>query len=277
MELEGRVALITGAARGIGAAIAQCLSDAGAKIAIVDLDGDGAQDTAKSFATPAIGLSADASDETAMSDATAQIVSELGSLDILINNAGIGGPDTATAKTILEVPLTQLSTDEWDKHLRTNLRTTFASAKAAIPHLTRGSSIINIASIAALMPSVSMPAYGAAKAGVIHLTKTLASQLAPQGIRSNAICPGYLWTRAWEMIGAKIKEENPAYKDFTIREVFDDVIRNSVPLGTEQTPQDVGHMAVFLASEKAKNITGQVLTIDGGATLGGRKQRAPDQ
>ena len=162
-------------------------------------------------------------------------------------------------------------------HLRINLRTTFASTKAAIPHLSRGSSIINIASIAALMPSVSMPAYGAAKAGVIHLTKTLASQFAPRGIRANAICPGYLWTRAWEMIASQIKNANPAYEGLTARQIFEDVVQNSVPLGTEQTPEDVGHLAVFLASDKAQNITGQAFTIDGGATLGGRKQRSSDE
>ncbi|MDE2722575.1 MAG: SDR family NAD(P)-dependent oxidoreductase, partial [Gemmatimonadota bacterium] len=91
LELQNRVALITGAARGIGAAIAQHLSDAGAKIAIADLDGEGAKETAKTLKTPAIGLSADASDETAMHSATGRVVTELGSLDILVNNAGIGG------------------------------------------------------------------------------------------------------------------------------------------------------------------------------------------
>ena len=106
MELQNRVALITGAAQGIGATIAQHLSDAGAKIAIADLDGDGAKATAKTLTTQAIGLSADASDETAMRSATDRVVAELGSLDILVNNAGIGGPDTNAAKASLEIPLT---------------------------------------------------------------------------------------------------------------------------------------------------------------------------
>lgn len=277
MELEGRVALITGAARGIGAAIAQCFAQAGAKIAIADLDGEGAAETAASLVTPSIGLSADASDGDAMRSAADQIVARLGSLDILVNNAGIGGPDTNATQASLEIPFTELSDEAWDTHLRINLRTTFASTKASIPHLSRGSSIINIASIAALMPSVSMPAYGAAKAGVIHLTKTLASQFAHRGIRANVICPGYLWTRAWEMIASQIKESNPAYEGLTGRQIFEDVVKNSVPLGTEQTPEDVGHMAVFLASDKAQNITGQAFTIDGGATLGGRKQRPPEE
>jgi NAD(P)-dependent dehydrogenase (short-subunit alcohol dehydrogenase family) len=130
-----------------------------------------------------------------------------------------------------------------------------------------GGSIVNIASIAGLIPAVAIPAYGAAKAGVISLSKSLALELAAHNIRVNAICPGFLWTRAWEMLAMMMKMGLPQYADMEPRDIFLDQVKRGVPLGREQTPEDIGKLAVFLSSKDGENITGQAISVDGGITL----------
>lgn len=156
----------------------------------------------------------------------------------------------------------------WDEQLQTNSRTTFTCSKAAILHLEQrdGGAIVNVASIAALIPTVPIPAYGAAKAGVISLTKTLALELAPKDVRVNAICPGYLWTRAWEFLAELFRTGVPEYASWSLRDIFLDQVRRSVPLGREQ-PEDVGALAAFLVRDDARNLTGQAISVDGGITL----------
>jgi NAD(P)-dependent dehydrogenase (short-subunit alcohol dehydrogenase family) len=112
-----------------------------------------------------------------------------------------------------------------------------------------------------------LPAYAAAKAGVISLSKSLALDYAPHNIRVNAICPGFLWTRAWEGLATGIRLSNPALADRDPRDIFLDVVKRGVPLGREQTPEDIGELAAFLASDAARNITGQWIAVDGGITL----------
>ena len=143
------------------------------------------------------------------------------------------------------------------------------TTKAALPHLKArgGGAIVNIASIAGLVGSPRLPAYAAAKAGVISLTKSLALEYAPHDIRVNAICPGFLWTRAWEGLAAAIKRSTPEYASLDSRGVFLEVVKRGVPLGREQTPEDIGQLAAFLVSDAARNITGQWVAVDGGITL----------
>jgi len=270
MRLRDRRALVTGAARGIGAGIARCMAEEGARVAVVDIDGAEAEKTAAGLGGDALGIAADVSQEAEIARVTQRVALEFGGLDVLVNNAGVGTGRESVSQ-IGGPSLEQQTQASWDAQLANNLRTTFLASKAAIPHLKArgGGSIVNIASIAALMPSPSLPAYGAAKAGVVHLTRTLALELGPHDIRVNAICPGFLWTRAWEGLAGLLKASVPAFAKLEPRDIFLEVVKRQVPLGREQTPEDIGKLVVFLASDEARNITGQEIKVDGGITLRG--------
>jgi NAD(P)-dependent dehydrogenase (short-subunit alcohol dehydrogenase family) len=266
MRLKDKVAIVTGAARGIGAGIARCLAAEGARVGVVDIDGAEAEATAAGLGVDALGVQADVADEAAARAAVERVAERFGGLDILVNNAGGGGQSSVEA---LGNPFTNITQAGWDDMLATNLRTTFATTKAAIPHLQRrgGGSIVNIASIAGLIPAVALPAYGAAKAGVVSLTRSLALELAAHNVRVNAICPGFLWTRAWEMLAMLMKMTVPDYAQKEPRGIFLDQVARNVPLRREQTPEDIGRLAVFLSSADGANITGQAISVDGGITL----------
>jgi len=269
MRLSGKIAVVTGGARGIGAGIARCLAAEGAAVGIVDIDGPEAEKTAESLGGRAVGVAADASDDHAIAAATERIGRELGGLDVFVNNAGAGTGVIRPEEIPTGPGLENLPQASWDSQLANNLRTTFAGCKAAIPRLRArgGGTIVNIASIAALVPSPQLAAYGAAKAGVVHLTRSLALELGPSNIRVNAICPGFLWTRAWEGMATIMKLTNPEYRDLTPREIFLAAVKRATPLGREQTPEDIGKLVCFLASDDAANITGQEIKVDGGITL----------
>jgi NAD(P)-dependent dehydrogenase (short-subunit alcohol dehydrogenase family) len=242
--------------------------DEGARVALLDIDGDAAAHTAERLGAGTLGLPADVSDETRAAEAAEQVVAHFGRLDILVNNAGGGN---RTAAKAAGNPFTRVAQEGWDEELALNLRTTFAMTKAAIPPLQRQGrgSIVNVASVAGLVPSPGMPAYAAAKAGVISLTRSLALELGRHDIRVNVICPGLLYTRAWKVLATNLQRSVPAYADMEPRDVFLEIVKHTTPLGREQTPEDVGKLAVFLCSEDAENITSQVIALDGGSALRG--------
>ena len=268
--LGGKLAIVTGAARGIGAGIAHVLARQGARVAILDLDGAEAERTAAALAIPGIALACDVADEKAATDGVETVAKALGGVDLVVNNAGVGrGPRDPNVPHAGSGVGAEMPAAHWDEYLSQNLRTTFVTTKAAFPHLKArgGGAIVNISSIAGIVASPGLPAYAAAKAGVISLTRSLALSWAPHDIRVNAICPGFLWTRAWEGLAASIRGQTPAYAGLDERAVFDEVVKSRVPLGREQTPEDIGHLAAFLASDAARNITGQWIAVDGGITL----------
>jgi NAD(P)-dependent dehydrogenase (short-subunit alcohol dehydrogenase family) len=262
--LKDKVVLITGAARGIGMGIAECFVAEGARVIVTDLS----QELIDAIdSDQIIGMVGDAANQYEMKELIAQVVAHYGRLDVLVNNAGIGGPTADFSEMATDSAVSNMSDASWDEQLVANLRTAFSSSAAAISHLQSGGSIINIASIAALGPTTTLPAYGAAKAGVVHLTTTLAMELAPRGIRVNCICPGLLWTRAWEILTTNMKNKQPELANMSNREVFEMVVADATPLGGEQTPEDIGNLAVFYASDKARMITGQVVAVDGGISV----------
>ena len=270
--LTNKVALITGGARGIGAGIARVMAAQGARVALLDLDGAGAEKVAAELPVPGMALACDVAVEGAATAAVAAVVKRLGGLDILVNNAGLGrGPldPNTTHPAAGGWRVDDMTTASWDEYLSQNLKTTFVMTRAGAPHLKArgGGAIVNIASIAALGASPMLPAYAAAKAGVISLTKSLALDYAPLDIRVNAICPGFLWTRAWEGLASQLRLSEPQFAALTPRDVFMEIVKRGVPMAREQTPEDIGHLAAFLASDVARNITGQWIAVDGGITL----------
>jgi NAD(P)-dependent dehydrogenase (short-subunit alcohol dehydrogenase family) len=267
--LTGKLAIVTGGARGIGAGIAQSLAGQGARVAVLDLDGHAAEQTVAGLPTPGLALACDVAVEADVAKAVQLVVERFGGLDVVVNNAGVGRGPVAAAATPEHPGADEMSANVWDEYLSQNLRTTFVTTKAALPALKarRGGAIVNIASIAGLVASPRLPAYAAAKAGVISLTKSLALEYAPHDIRVNAICPGFLWTRAWDGLAGRLKRSVPEYAALDHRAIFLEVVKRGVPLGREQTPEDIGQLAAFLVSDAARNITGQWIAVDGGITL----------
>ena len=242
-EIEGRVALVTGAARGIGRAIALRLAEEGAVVAVADLDADGARKVAGEIAGRSLALSGDVSQERDANALVDRAVAELGGLDVLVNNAGVW-----VIKTLEEtVP------DEWDRQHAINLRGTYLMCRRAIPALRRGPGcIVNIASMAGIRFTGEHVAYAASKAGVIATTRDLAVELAKDRIRVNAVAPGPINTQGLDQ-GMSDEQRRALNARFL--------------LGRIGRPEDIADAVAFLASKRASYITGATIPVTGGAEL----------
>jgi len=252
MSLEGKVALITGAAKGIGKACAQVLSKRGAGIAVVDLDKVNGPPTAEGIEASggrAVFLEADVSKLDDVQKVITRLLGLFGRLDVLINNAGYH-----ISKNVEET-----SEEEWDYIINTNLKSVFLCSKYAMPHLrkTRGT-IINMSSMVGLVGQRNAGAYSATKGGMIAMTKGMALDFANDGIRVNCICPGWV--------------ETPLVEDWFSQQADPAAAKEYIygrhPLGRIATPEEVGNAALFLCSEQSSFVTGVSLPVDGGVTLG---------
>jgi 3-oxoacyl-[acyl-carrier protein] reductase len=243
VDLKDRVALVTGAGRGIGQAIACSLAENGARVACVDISQE-LLDQTVSLVTSQDGVAkgwiGDVSDAAQVDRVVQEVLATWGKIDILINNAGITRDNL----------LLRMKDDEWDSVLRVNLRGAFVCCRAVARSMLKAHSgrIVNIASISGIIGNPGQANYSASKAGLIALTKTLARELASRNITVNAVAPGFIATDMSAKLGAEVIEG----------------IKQRTPLGRLGDPQDVADAVLFLCSDAASFITGHVLTVDGG-------------
>ncbi len=248
MRLDGKTAIVTGAASGFGAGIARKFLAEGARVMIADINGDAAQDMAAQLGPNALAQQVDVGDRVSVQAMADAAYATYEHLDILVNNAGV---------THLPTLLEDVSEDDFDRVFNVNMKSVYLTARAIVPAMkARGTgAILNVASTAGLSPRPNLNWYNASKGWMITATKTMAVELAPSGLRVNAICP--------------VAGETPLLKSFMgedtpeIRAKF----LSTIPLGRFSTPEDMANAALFLCSDEASMITGTALEVDGGRCI----------
>ena len=246
MRLEGKVALITGGARGIGQAIAMTFAKEGADIVVADVNLEIAQKTAaeiEALGRKALALEMDVTNYEKVEEGINKILDKMGKVDILVNNAGITKDNL----------LMRMSQAEWDAVINVNLKGTFNCIRAVSRPMVkqRSGRIISIASIIGLMGNPGQANYAASKAGIIALTKTVAKELASRNINANAVAPGFIQTEMTAKLPEDLKKR----------------MLEAIPLAKLGSPNDVANLCLFLASDESSYITGQVITVDGGMVM----------
>jgi 3-oxoacyl-[acyl-carrier protein] reductase len=244
--LEGKTAIVTGAARGIGAAIATRLANEGADIALCDLQADWLSETAeavKAAGRKVVCYSVDVSDSEGVNEVVGAVVAEFGGVDVLINNAGITRDGL----------MMRMSEEDWDAVLNVNLKGTFLFTRAVSRPMMkkRTGAIVNIASIIGLIGNAGQCNYAASKAGVIALTKSAAKELASRSIRVNAVAPGFIQSKMTDALSEAVRDQ----------------MMGKIPMKKFGTPEDVADVVMFLAGNSAGYMTGQVLTVSGGMVM----------
>jgi 3-oxoacyl-[acyl-carrier protein] reductase len=246
MGLEGKTALVTGGASGFGAGIARAFRDAGARVMIADVNREACQ--AMADVLGAACTFGDVGRDDDVAEVAKAALAEFGHLDILVNNAGV---------THLPAALEEVSEAEFDRVLRVNAKSVYLTARHLVPHMrARGSGVIlNVASTAGISPRPRLSWYNASKGWMITATKAMAVELAPHGVRVNALCP--------------VAGETPLLRSFLGEDTPETRARflATIPIGRFSTPQDLGHAATFLASDAASMITGAALEVDGGRCI----------
>jgi len=243
MFLEGKKAIVTGGGRGIGRAVALALAGEGADVAVLDMDESGARETAgliEKAGRAALSFPVDVSRSSSVQTVVNKILDLWKSIDIVVNNAGI------TRDTLL----IRMSEEDWDSVIAVNLKGAFNLSRAIARSMMkqRSGCIVNMASIIGMMGNAGQVNYAASKGGLIAFTKALAKEMAPRGVRVNAVAPGFIATEMTDKIPEKIRERMVA----------------EIPLGRMGTPEDIAGVVAYLVSPAAAYITGQVLVVDGG-------------
>jgi 3-oxoacyl-[acyl-carrier protein] reductase len=248
MRLGGRTALVTGAAQGFGLGIAQRFAREGARVAVLDIDGEAARSAAAGIGEGAIALSCDVSRAADVDRAVAEAVAAFGTLDILVNNAGISHRNR---------PMLEVDEAEFDRVFAVNVKSIYLLARAVVPHFRErgGGVILNIGSTAGIRPRPGLAWYNASKGAVNLLSKSMAVELAPDRIRVNALAPVAGET---PLLATFMGEDTPERRA---------AFRATIPWGRLSTPQDIANAALFLCSDEAEMVTGAVLEVDGGRCI----------
>jgi NAD(P)-dependent dehydrogenase (short-subunit alcohol dehydrogenase family) len=257
MDFTGKIALVTGGGNGIGRAACVAFAKHGAKVVAVDRDGPAAEATAgivRQNGGEALALTADVTKSEEVRAYVSATIAKYGRIDCFFNNAGIEGKVTPTAEYDEAV---------FDAVLGVNVKGVFLGLRHVLPEMIRQKSgaVVNTASVAGLVGTPGMPAYVASKHAVIGLTKTAAGEVARQGIRVNAVCPGPVDTRMIHALAEQLSPGNPA--------VASERYQNALPTGRYSTAEEIANMVLFLCSDLASNTTGGQFVVDGGRTATG--------
>ena len=254
-DLENRVVIVTGGARGIGLGIAEAVAEQGACVVVADILEDEAEESAKKLGNGHLAVKHDVRKAESAKNLVDTTLEKFGRIDVLVNNAGVGPNPT---------PIQDLTEEEYDRVLDINLRGVFLTTRAVVPHLIKQQSgrIINIASIVGQTGFAMIIPYAASKFAVIGVTQCLAHELAPYGITANNVCPGIVETPLHDAVVAQMAEG----AGVSVEEAWANFV-GSVPLGRAQTATDVAEMVAFLASDKAGNITGSAFNVSGGMEM----------
>ncbi len=268
MRLKGKIAIVTGGGGGLGEGICLCLAQEGADVVVSDIDkqlADAVAAKVREKGSKSLAIKTDVSREEEVKNLVDQTVKEMGDVDILVCCAGVSGFSNREATSIL---IEELPVEQWEETFAINMRGVFLCNRTVAPIFRKKNKgrIVNIASIAGRKGSEMLPAYSASKAAVISFTQSMALQMAPHHVNVNAVCPGIIYTPMWERGAQVIAKAHPMFAGTGInpKEALDLMVQTSIPFKTYQTPEDIGKAVVFLASEEAKEITGQALNVCGG-------------
>ncbi|MET3891127.1 3-oxoacyl-[acyl-carrier protein] reductase [Bosea sp. OAE506] len=248
MRLKGKTALVTGAAQGFGFGIAETFVREGARVALLDLNGDKAKEAAQAIGRRAFAVACDVAKAKSVDKAVARVIAKLGRLDIVVNNAGT---------THRNMPMIEVTEEEFDRVFAVNVKSIYLMAKATVPHFREhgGGVILNVGSTAGVRPRPGLTWYNGSKGAVNLLSKSMAVELAPDRIRVNAIAPVAGET---PLLATFMGEDTPEKRA---------QFRASIPWGRLSTPQDMANAALYLCSDDAEMVTGTVLAVDGGRCI----------